>query len=422
MIQRPSPSLPERTEFTRWVRDVLNRLYDSGYLENHPLVNLLVKPQDRKVQASQQLRRIVLNAIQSTYPGKSTPDHSPDWRSYRILEMRYINGLTAAEAMQQLAMSRSLFFLEQARALEALTDRLWAEAVANQEKEDNTGAARSEPEPVVMTEMERILKSSTSESLDLGEVLDGLSPVLQALVASEKGTLHIQPEVGRKIVQANRVLLRQAILSLVSLGLKIVPAGNVMLQTGEPENPALQITIQPVVKGTAQVFPVESRETLQQCRYTLEAMRARLKTVNLLDGGWQAEVTWLPAAPRQLLVIDDHPDMIDLIWRYLEGLDWGVIGAVSGEEAKSILESLPALPEAIILDVILPKEDGWEFLLSLKTDEKTRAIPVIVCSALHEPGLVSALGGSAFLAKPLTRPALLEALQKAGLNVPGLSS
>lgn len=422
MTQSPVPSLPERTEFTRWVRDVLNRLYDSSYLEDHPLVNLLVPPQNRKAQASQELRRMVLNAIQSIYPGKSTPDHSPDWRSYRILEMRYINGLTAAETMQQLAMSRSLFFLEQARALEALTDILWAEAAVNQEKEVRADETQSERQPAVRTEMERLLQGSTAESLDLGEVLDGLSPILQALVASAEGTLNIQSVRGQKIIQANRVLLRQAILSLVSLGLKIVPAGKVILQAGVLETPDLMIAIQRGVKGTAQAMPSESQEMLEQCRYTLEAMQARLHTAELADGGWQGEVSWSPVAPRSLLVIDDHPDMIDLIRRYLEGLDWRVIGAASGEEGKSILESLPALPDAIILDVILPKEDGWEFLLSLKTGERTRSIPVIVCSALHEPGLVSALGGSAFLAKPLTRPALLEALQKAGLNVPASSS
>ena len=420
MSSHPISPLPKRTEFTRLVRDVLNHLYDSGYLENHALVSLLIPQQNRKAQASQELRRMVLKTIQSIYPGKSTPDHSPDWRSYRILEMRYINGLTAAETMQQLAMSRSLFFLEQARALEALTDRLWSQASSMLQTERFVDEDQPESQPAVMTEMERILQVSSSESLDLGEVLDGLRPVLQALIDSQGGILQVQPIQPGRVVQANRVLLRQVILTLVSVGLKIFTSGYVILQTGEEETADLVITIRARDERNAQTVPAESQKMLEQCRYSLQAMHGQLEVASLEDS-WQAKISWLPAAARQILVIDDHPDMIDLIRRYLEGFGWQVIGAGSGEEAKTILENAPVLPDAIILDVILPKEDGWEFLLSLKTGERTRTIPVIVCSALHEPGLVTALGGSGFLAKPLTRPALLEALSKAGLIFPDRS-
>ena len=50
---------------------------------------------------------------------------SADWRAYRILELRYIEGLSPAEVMQQLAFGRSYYFREQARILEALTSMLW---------------------------------------------------------------------------------------------------------------------------------------------------------------------------------------------------------------------------------------------------------------------------------------------------------
>jgi CheY-like chemotaxis protein len=67
-------------------------------------------------------------------------------------------------------------------------------------------------------------------------------------------------------------------------------------------------------------------------------------------------------------------------------------------------------PTVIILDVLLPQEDGWELLMSLRADDRTRDIPVIVCSVLREPQLARSLGASAHLPKPVTQGALLEAL------------
>jgi CheY-like chemotaxis protein len=131
-------------------------------------------------------------------------------------------------------------------------------------------------------------------------------------------------------------------------------------------------------------------------------------------------LSWPAAGPRRLLVIDDNPDFIDLINRYLDGQDWQVLGAGDGEAARQAIEQ--ARPDTILLDVILPIEDGWDLLLSLKTGESTRSIPVLVCSALHEPGLVVALGGAAFLPKPLTRQALLEALAWLGVGGSTLGS
>ena len=111
----------------------------------------------------------------------------------------------------------------------------------------------------------------------------------------------------------------------------------------------------------------------------------------------------------RLLVVDDNSGMLDLFQRFLDGTPWQVLAASSGEEARKLLTEKQ--PRLVILDVILPEEDGWEVLISLKANPATREIPVIVCSAINEPQLMSSLGAAAYLPKPLTRPALLQALQ-----------
>jgi len=66
--------------------------------------------------------------------------------------------------------------------------------------------------------------------------------------------------------------------------------------------------------------------------------------------------------------------------------------------------------QAIILDIMMPETDGWRVLQALKLDERTRQIPVIVCSVVNDPELGLALGAASYLTKPVFRPALLRVL------------
>lgn len=94
--------------------------------------------------------------------------------------------------------------------------------------------------------------------------------------------------------------------------------------------------------------------------------------------------------PEILLVIDDNEDLVTLFRRYLAGHNWQVVGATNGAEVRRIMAQ--AHPTLIVLDVMMPGQDGWELLLALKKDENTRNIPVIICSVLNEPRLALAPG------------------------------
>ena len=136
--------------------------------------------------------------------------------------------------------------------------------------------------------------------------------------------------------------------------------------------------------------------------------------VRAAHNAWEAACAWHPAGQPVLLVIDDNADFIDLLRRYLSGQPWLVLGAAEGVAARRVLaETTPTL---ILLDVMLPREDGWELLLALRSSEATRAIPVLICSALREPELAPALGAAGYLAKPVEQAALLEALAEMHLS------
>jgi signal transduction histidine kinase/CheY-like chemotaxis protein len=114
-----------------------------------------------------------------------------------------------------------------------------------------------------------------------------------------------------------------------------------------------------------------------------------------------------------VLVIDDDPGMLELMGRLLNREGYRVVTASTGDEGLDIVKRLR--PQAVILDVLMPRTDGWSVLSSLKADEQTRAIPVIVLTMLDDSEMAFALGAAEFMTKPVDRQQLAAALRRCGL-------
>ena len=69
-------------------------------------------------------------------------------------------------------------------------------------------------------------------------------------------------------------------------------------------------------------------------------------------------------------------------------------------------------PRLIILDVMMPHQDGWEILGALQENPVTATLPVIVCSVLKEAELALALGACDYITKPVSQTQLLTVLQR----------
>jgi CheY-like chemotaxis protein len=117
--------------------------------------------------------------------------------------------------------------------------------------------------------------------------------------------------------------------------------------------------------------------------------------------------------PQPILLIDDHADTADLLQRYTEGTHYRLITCPNPMGALAVAEEQQ--PLLILLDVMMPRMDGWEVLTRLKQHEATAAIPVYVCTVLDQAELALSLGADGFLRKPLTRQALLEAATQRSL-------
>lgn len=121
----------------------------------------------------------------------------------------------------------------------------------------------------------------------------------------------------------------------------------------------------------------------------------------------------VPAHGPTILVVDDNEGLVELLGRYLTGHACRVTAAASGQEGLRLAQDM--LPDAIILDVMMPGMDGWEFLQRLRARLETAPIPVIICSIFNDPELAYSLGASLYLPKPVSRDNILKALRQFGV-------
>ena len=114
--------------------------------------------------------------------------------------------------------------------------------------------------------------------------------------------------------------------------------------------------------------------------------------------------------PQSILVVDDDQDTIDLYRRFLGRTDYVVRQANTAEEAEA--ELARAVPALVLLDVLLPRRDGWTILDTVRSQPATSQTPVIVCSVIEQPELAIALGATMVLNKPITEEQLLGAVRQ----------
>jgi CheY-like chemotaxis protein len=381
-------------EFTRLVHDALGHVYDGAYLRAHALTHMLVGGDTPTVGDSQALRRMLFDAMRSLHPPDGVAAQSPAWRTYRILEGRYIDALSPGEVMQQLGLGKSQYFQEQARAVEALSAVLW-----ERRPSPTHPVAPATSAQLAETEVERLFAQAQWEAVELLLVLEQLRGVFESLAHAKGVTI--------QWLYADRVLLRQAFLNVFTYVATLARGGTVGVSTFAEGN-TMGIRIAVYARDAAQSADGEIQPAvgLDISRRFMAAMGGRVET-NARQPT-MIELIWSTFTPRVLLVVDDNPEFAELFRRYLAGSGWQIVGATGAAEARHQLRELR--PAAISLDVMMPREDGWELLTALKADPDTRDIPVVVCSVLHEPELALALGATAFLPKTITQQALLQTL------------
>ena len=90
-----------------------------------------------------------------------------------------------------------------------------------------------------------------------------------------------------------------------------------------------------------------------------------------------------------------------------------VFGADNYTSAINLIQLVK--PDFILLDVLMPKMDGWQMIKNFKSNPDTANIPVIISSVLFEPELSQAVNAAGYIRKPINRLELIKTLQDLNL-------
>ena len=245
---------------------------------------------------------------------------------------------------------------------------------------------------------------------------------------------------GVETIHADELRFKQVVLNLASNAVKFTPDGGSVAIRADHVDHELVVT----VTDTGVGIPPEDRERIFESfqqggrgvareEGTGLGLTLSRRIVELFDGRLWLESqegvgsTFGFTLPRTdgaaatspgsihptVLLVDDDRASLDLVTAYLEGAPLHLERAHDGEEALRSLAA--ARPAAVVLDIRLPKVDGWRVLQRMREDPDTSDVPVVVVSVVDERARGLEEGATEYLIKPVSRDALVGALARAGL-------
>ncbi|MBX6771636.1 MAG: response regulator [Chloroflexi bacterium] len=412
MAETGSLAAIDHAAFDELVHEALAHLYDLAFLQRSPLVDMLGLRRDGGGGTA--LHRLLVEAIEQLKPPREVAPDALAWKTYRSLFLRYVRALNAGAAARELGLSPRQEQRIHTIALGAIS-ALLRESRPIGQTDPLTSAAHvtsSDDERVLDDEIATILASERGEVESFAAIVQGAVATINPVLAQRQIEAEIQIDPALADGTAPHDLLRQAV---VQLCLAVAEGGGParLLVRGIPSPPAARLTL--ALDRDPPALPPPARSMIaRRLRIAERLLGALGGRCQLLAGRPAAVEAYLPlGVPPVVLAVEDNPQVVQLFQRYLSGTVYRLIHAADADTALTIAERQK--PDAITLDVMMPRRDGWELLQALKVRPETRQIPVIVCSVLRDRDLALALGAVDFLPKPISQQALLGAL---GRHVP----
>jgi signal transduction histidine kinase/CheY-like chemotaxis protein len=306
------------------------------------------------------------------------------------------------------------------------------------------------------------------EGFDVAEMVGDVAASVQPLVTRNGNALQVACAAGVGTMRADLTKVRQILLNLTANASKFTERGHIGLavsrsrtrtgewlvfevrDTGIGMTPAqLERLFQPFVQAEASTartyggtglgltiarrfcrlmggtITVESEPGRGSCfrvRLPAEVEEPEDGNTGERSTGMTAEhAALLSPGASTVLMIDDDPPMHDVMRRMLAREGYHLMGALSGPEGLAVARAIR--PAVVLLDVMMPGQDGWQVLRALKAEPALANIPVVMLTALDERPLAFALGAADYVAKPVVREELVRALGAAAgrphdMNVP----
>jgi signal transduction histidine kinase/DNA-binding response OmpR family regulator/HAMP domain-containing protein len=289
------------------------------------------------------------------------------------------------------------------------------------------------------------------EDIDISSLLDEVKSIITPLVAKNgnKLELHLADHIGS--MRTDRTKVKQCLLNVLSNASKFTQDGKLTVEVErlETDRPMIQITISDTGIGMSeeqlgrlfQAFSQADASTTKKfggtglglaiTRHFCRLLGGDITVASQVGAGSTFTIT-LPdqaAAPVEadlelprinsvdaavnavtVLVVDDDPAARDLLTTNLGREGYRTVQARSGDEALELARKLR--PDAITLDVLMPKKDGWTVLGALKADPELCDIPVIMVTVAPDRGIGLSLGAAEVMTKPVDRAELTSLLRQ----------
>ena len=400
-IGGPGDKPPE--EFVEQVRHALDHLYDFTALQHHPLIHQLQMAADTPSprMAAQDLRRTLIDAIEVLNPGTDIAFFDPRARVYNLLLLHYVEGMTIQETANELGISGRQMYRDLRTGSESVATILW---------ESRRAATSKEPRAIdlssVETEMNRL--ESEPQPVEMCTLIERAYHAVQPLAAQRRATIALALPTEPVIVLADPVVAQQVLVNLLSYAVKQAQPGSLELALALVDQEA-SLTFRYTPDPDARRIEVTTLPGVQ----IAERLGWNVQQARQAEDGQLAVTLQISAQGPVILVVDDNEGLVQLLQRYLTEHASQVAVATSGQEGLRLAENL--LPAAIILDVMMPEMDGWEFLQRLRMLPKVGTTPVVICSVFDDPELAYSLGATSFLPKPISRHEILEVLYELGV-------
>jgi signal transduction histidine kinase/CheY-like chemotaxis protein len=293
------------------------------------------------------------------------------------------------------------------------------------------------------------------EEIDISSLLDEVTAIITPVVAKNGNTLEMRLADRIGSMRTDRTKVKQCLLNVLSNASKFTQDGKltVRVERLETDRPMIQMTISDTGIGMTpeqlgrlfQAFSQADASTTKKfggtglglaitrhfCRLlggditvASQAGEGSTFTIVLPDQAAEPDQLTVEAAqglPRAnsvdeagrvvtVLVVDDDPAARDLLTTNLGREGYRTVQARGGDEALELARKLR--PDAITLDVLMPKKDGWAVLGALKADPELCDIPVIMVTVAPDRGIGLSLGAAEVMTKPVDRGELTSLLRQ----------
>ncbi len=293
-----------------------------------------------------------------------------------------------------------------------------------------------------------------NEQVDLKKLIEDVNSTVQPLVVKYDNTLKTVYHMEDSAIRTDVTKFRQILMNMLSNAAKFTRDGDITIEAHrfmEQDTDMLSVSVtdsgigmtpaqlDKVFEEFTQADESTTREFggtglgLSICKKFAELMQGRIE-VESTPGKGTRFTFMVPAIAEDIevedsatnedddtdsaeieglakvLVVDDDESSLEISKRILSRRGYAVITATSG--AAGIELAQEQLPDIIVLDVIMPEMDGWQVLETLRGQEETRDIPIIMQSMLSERELGLSMGADEYLTKPVDKADLPNAVRK----------